>query len=166
MRFLTIYYEREYNDAYFSEQVRQIVHLFNISRLKLHRIERIDPLTSIGPSIWPRIFLVHQYITSIHGDGVRLDGLSLRTNNFAVVRYQKSMRDTLYVLTHEIGHLLGLPHCNSRNCVMGIQFQDGRISYALWRFASRRMISKNLFCNECTSRLSHRPLLSRNSVEG
>jgi hypothetical protein len=155
MRFLTIYYETEYNDAYFSEQMRKIARLFGVSRLKLIRIGKMERLVVTGPSTWPRIFLIHQHITPGLGNGVRLDGLSMRNCNVAVVRYQNSMKDTLYVLAHEIGHLMNLSHCDSRSCVMGVQFRDGKASYAWWRFSGRRAITRRLFCGRCASHLSH-----------
>jgi hypothetical protein len=155
MRFLTVYYESKYNDAYFSEKLRSIARAFNISSLKLNRIEDASKLTLGSSPTWPRLVLVHKYIKPYHGETPRLDGISMKRNGLAIVRYQNSLQRTLYVLMHELGHLLNLGHCDSHRCVMGVYVADGKVSYAWWQFTDRRRISKNLFCESCASMLNH-----------
>ena len=104
--FLSIYYEPKFNDAYFLENLKQLSKTFNIKKLKLNKIEDINKIILSESSTWPRVILVNNYINPDIGNKLCLDGISLNRNNIAVVKYQGSLMETIYVLGHELAHSL------------------------------------------------------------
>jgi len=155
MRFLSIYYEPKFNDAYFSENLRRLSKTFNVKKLKLNKVEDIRKIALSESSSWPRIILIDNYINPDLGNKLCLDGVSLNRNNIAIVKYQSSLRETIYVLGHELAHLANIEHCDSEHCIMGTFLRKGRIHYSWWDIPHNKKFSKNLFCEGCRSKLNY-----------
>jgi hypothetical protein len=155
MQFLSIYYEPKFNDAYFSENLRRLSKTFNVKKLKLNKIEDARKMVLNESSSWPRVILINNYINPNSGNKLCLDGIGLRRNNIAIVKYQSSLMETIYVLGHELAHLTGIEHCNSERCIMGTSLRTGRIHYSWWDIPHNKKFSKNLFCERCRSKLNY-----------
>ncbi len=153
MRFLSIYYEPRYNDLYLSENIRLLARTFNVKKVRINKVNSAEELNLKQFSTWPRILLVGKYINPEYESRLCLDGISLHKNNISIVRYQTSLRETVYVLGHELAHLLNVEHCHSRKCIMGTYIETGKVHYAWWKIAHNKQLSKNLFCEQCKSNL-------------
>lgn len=55
-----------------------------------------------------------------------------------------------FVILHEALHLLGLGHCNSKNCVMGLFLENGELKYSL---NSSKYYTDISLCVNCKRRL-------------
>ena len=72
--------------------------------------------------------------------GDYLRGYAARNGGTVLVRGDKSfLRETLI---HEIGHTLGLPHCDDLTCIMGVENDE---------------YDKGTFCNKCFNKLGVTP---------
>ena len=156
MRRLTVYYEPpNVCERYLQASLRLVRRLFTISEMRLVPIEKTADLTLAEYSSNPRVILLHDEIKTAYNPCMVLDGIGLKKENVALVRYQRArFTDTLYLMAHEVGHLYGMPHCTSSSCLMGVVPDNGRFTYVWAKMAERRKLSKRLFCQRCASFLN------------
>lgn len=112
------------------------------------------------------VFITHSDINPKFSP-INFDGVGLDRENIAIVKYQKTskrychclnrkliaggMRNTLFLLLHEIGHLAGLDHCENPKCVMARIECNGKVDYC-WRcLAGYKKIDTSVFCLRCKS---------------
>jgi predicted Zn-dependent protease len=113
------------NDMYLNGNLSKIDADFTIE--KLNQIEKTNTT----------IYLVNK---DMYTDNMGLRGYAIRNGNTILVVADKSfMQGTLI---HEIGHSLGLAHCDDLTCVMAIDNDE---------------YDKGTFCNKCFSRLGINP---------
>lgn len=113
------------NDMYLNGNLSMIDANFTIE--KLNQIEKTNKT----------VYLVNK---EMYADNINLRGYAIRNGNTILVVADKSiMKETLI---HEIGHSLGLAHCDDLTCVMAI---------------NNDKYDKGTFCNKCFSRLGITP---------
>lgn len=146
---ISIYYEPlEISQRYFSISLREIKHLFNLSKVKLNPISEVSSLVLPAYSSYLRVLMIHDKIKTKYNH-LLLDGIGVEQNRIALITYQPVFYETMYLLAHELGHILGMSHCNSEKCLMGVYSEDSKTQYS-WRVLAReKELTKSLFCSDC-----------------
>jgi hypothetical protein len=151
-----IYYEDPaISSRYFKSSLISIRDIFRIGKIEMQSVDSISHITLTSYSPYPRILLTRESIKMEDCSLINLDGLGLASYNLALVHYQRSFAHTMFLLAHEMGHLLGMPHCSSHKCIMGVH-KEGKDAVYVWRKLTRRKLSSDLFCPSCKSFLHSR----------
>ena len=152
LRQVYIYYETPpVCRRYFSSCMRSLHETFGLSKIKQIPISNASDLTIPHYSTTPRVILMHETIRTPYNEAITLDGIGLKDSNIVLVHYQHPFQDTPYLLAHEIGHLFGMPHCSSDECIMGVSYDGMKVKYAWQNLSKRRKLSKGMFCADCRS---------------
>lgn len=159
MRQLYVYYENPHvSSRYFDILLKKLKDIFSIHKIEKVQIDDVNKLQIPVHSSYPRVLLTRQQIKTQYHLKDTLEGIGILTNNIALVSYQNELSTTMYLMAHEIGHLMNMPHCRSESCLMGVSKQGNETKYA-WRLLSKqRKLSKSLLCEECKAFLYARPV--------
>lgn len=156
LRYVSIYFEEpSVSSRYFKSSLTSIRDIFRIGKVELKPVRKISDVTIKSYSPYPRILMTHEHIKMNGCTSNFLDGIGLSSYNIALVRYQRSFTHTMFLLAHEIGHIVGMPHCSSHRCIMGV-YRDGKGSVYAWKELTRKRLSSNMFCPSCKSFLHSR----------
>ncbi|MCK4634677.1 MAG: hypothetical protein KAT37_02270 [Candidatus Aenigmarchaeota archaeon] len=158
MNCIYIYYEKpSVCPRYFKSSISLLKRLFGFDKIIMEPVDNISELTLPSHFPYPRILLTHGMV-NFENSLVNFDGIGFSNHNIALVRYQSMFFDTIYLLAHEIGHLFGMAHCDSPNCLMGVYREGAQTRYSWCSLSKRRKISSRLFCDSCKSLLYSRPI--------
>ena len=89
-------------------------------------------ISEIGPTETKTIYVTNEDIIS---EGLNLRGGTYLNSNIIIIEHTKSDKKTVI---HELGHTLGLDHCDNLNCLMSIHNDDYEVKD---------------FCNNCKKKL-------------
>lgn len=158
LKCIYIYYEKPFVCLrYFKTLINPVKRLFGFDKIIMKPADNISELTLNSHSSYPRILLTHKMV-NFENSPTNFDGIGFSNHNIALVRYQPTFYDTAYLLAHEMGHLFGMPHCDSTNCLMGVYREGSRTRYSWSSLSKRRKISSRLLCDSCKSFLHSRPI--------
>lgn len=154
---LSVYYESPgVSEKYFEDNLRLLKSVFKIAKIERNKVSSIRELKIPHKSVYPRVLLTKEQIKTEYNAKYVLEGIGLSENSVVLVSYQKSgFSDTVYLIAHEIGHLFGMAHCNSKDCLMGVSRQG---NYAWKTLSKTRKLSKRLFCVSCKHQIYSRPV--------
>lgn len=150
MKKISVYYENPHVcDRYFKASVRRLKSVFKIHKIETFLIDDINKLRIPECSSYPRILLTKRQIKTQYYSKDYLEGIGVLAHNVALISYKYDLSSTIYLMAHEIGHLLNIPHCNSESCLMGVSKHENEVNYAWRTLSKQRILSKRLLCGKC-----------------
>ena len=156
MKYMACYYENpNVSRHYFARLLRQVSRLFSIKETTLIPIQSVENLSLPSYSHYPRIVLTHNEIKTNQNQNLSLDGVGFKDKKILLAKYQRtSIKETMFLLVHELGHVFGMSHCSQSGCIMGVDNTRNSVSYHWRKISQSKKLSKKLFCEQCKKHLA------------
>lgn len=135
---------------YFQDNVRHAIEQLKEVKVIFLPIDSAYPNALKLPYATDSVVITNEKIPHPFDERFVVDGFGANNKHLAVITYQKTLRESLFLLIHELGHLYGLPHCSNK-CVMGII--NG--NYVWKRMHAKKKIDRRMICVSCRNALHY-----------
>lgn len=125
-----------------------MIEISNMSGVPMNEKQIIKEVSEIFKApVDSKVNVVRKFENSPHLEGFAMRGrkdVYVSVNGFDL---RSDARRFAFLILHEMGHSLGLAHCNNRNCVMFLKQTKKRRLYG-WKMLTEKD-RLDVFCDNC-----------------